>query len=173
MNDERKIVEKIYKRIDKIAIKGNDYYIDYYKLIDDIINNGKYYYFEIVLYYYYNIDSKIYLSTEELKKKTWKTILFNTNSKISRNIKKILDDNNLYQIGYEICNNEPVGCTVGTIIESQTLYNKTKITNLDVTRYGGTNSATSSVFIDDNDPTLNIDNNLVNRYNLAIQYLIS
>jgi len=175
MNTERKIVEKIYKQIDKIAQKEHDYYLDYYSLIDDVIKNSKYYYFEIALFYYYNIDTKIYLCIDELKKKTWKTILFNTNSKLSINIKKVLDDNNLYQIGYEIYNNENIN--KGNIIESETIDTKfnvrRKIINLQVTKYGGTSSATSSVFIDYNDPKLNINSNLVNRYKLAAEYLIS
>ena len=175
MNTERKIIEKIYKQIDKVAQKGKEHFLDYYSLVDDIIKNSKYYYFEIALFYYYNIDTKIYLSVEELKKKTWKTILFNTNSKLSRNIKKTLDDNNLYQIGYEIYTNENIN--KGNIIESEiidTRFNvRRKIINLNVTKYGGTSSATSSIFIDYNDPKLNIDNNLVNRYRLAVEYLIS
>ena len=37
-------IDKIYKKIDKIAKKGNDNFLEYYILFDDLIKKGKYSY---------------------------------------------------------------------------------------------------------------------------------
>lgn len=100
--DLRKKVDKLYLRLDKLATKGKEFILDYYKLVDELVDKGEYYVLEQTLYFYYNINPSAFNNTEDLKKKTWDQIMFQTNSSLSKKIKKVYDDNLIYQIGYNI-----------------------------------------------------------------------
>ena len=47
INSTKLEIDKIYKKIDKIAKKGNDNFLEYYILFDDLIKKGKYSYLKI------------------------------------------------------------------------------------------------------------------------------
>ena len=98
----RKRVDKIYKKIDLIAKKGKDNVFEYYKYIDELVDKGEYSNFELALYYNYNIDTNIYIDVEEVKKKTWKEILFQTNTSFMDKLKSMYDTRNVYQISSNI-----------------------------------------------------------------------
>jgi hypothetical protein len=102
MNEIKRKINKIYNQIDKLAKKGKDQLFEYYKLIDEIINKGEYFFLEQTLYKYYNIDIFKYTNLDDLKKKTWSEILFKTNSSFQTKIKKIYDQNKVYQIGFNL-----------------------------------------------------------------------
>lgn len=101
-NDPRKKVTKIFGQINKIAQKGKDYTLDYHKLIDEIVTKGDYAHLEICLSDKYNLDPTKYRSVDELKTKTWKQILFETDASFITGLKKIYKTNSIYQQGYEI-----------------------------------------------------------------------
>lgn len=101
-SENMKKLNKIYKRIDNIASKGKDNIIEYYKLVDEFIEKGYYEDFLQCLYYYYNIETKIYTTSYDVKHKTWNSILFNTNTSLSKKINKLYKSENVYQIGYDI-----------------------------------------------------------------------
>lgn len=100
--DPRKKVTKIYSQINRIAQKGKDYTLEYHKLIDDIVNKGDYAHLEICLADKYNLDPNKYRSVDELKTKTWKHILFETDANFITGLKKLYKTNSIYQQGYEI-----------------------------------------------------------------------
>jgi hypothetical protein len=97
MTDKKKI-ENIYSKIEKISSKGKLYYNEYSELINQFIINGEYSDFEMTLYDKYNINTKGMNSVKMVKEKSWVEILFQSDSNISKKIKKLLDDNYVYQI---------------------------------------------------------------------------
>ena len=101
-NDPRKKVTKIFGQINKVAQKGKDNILEYQRLIDEIVGKGDYSHLEICLSDHYNLDATKYRTTEELKAKTWKHILFETDSSFITGLKKIYKANSIYQQGYEI-----------------------------------------------------------------------
>lgn len=180
--DKRKI-QKIYSQIDKLATKGREYIYEYQKLIDDLVAKGDYNYFEQTLYYRYNIDIVKFGSISEVKEKTWEYILFQTNTSISKKIKNLYDKKGVYQMVFDIYKDSN-GQNLGQIVELDQLspdskfylQNKqfakligTRVTYLEVTKFG----ATSSIVIDTTSPELSEDTNLLNRYKIAIDYLLS
>ena len=92
MSPDRKKIQKIFNQIDRLAVKGKEQIFEYHKLIDDLISKGDYNYFDLTLFYSYNININDYLNLTDIKNKTWEEILFQTNSSISKKIKKVLDE---------------------------------------------------------------------------------
>lgn len=101
-NDPRKKVAKIHGQINKIAQKGKDYVIDFHKLVDDIVSKGDYAYLEMCLSHHYNLDAAKYKTVHDIKSKTWKHILFETEASFITGLKRIYNSNNVYQQGQEI-----------------------------------------------------------------------
>ena len=102
LNDPRKKVTKIFGQINKIAQKGKDYTLDYHKLIDEIVAKGDYAHLEMCLSDKYNLDPAKYRTVYEIKTKTWKHILFETEANFLTGLKKLYNKNSVYQQGYEI-----------------------------------------------------------------------
>jgi len=102
MSPDKKKIEKIYSQIDKLATKGKEYIYEYYKLVDDLISKGEYNYYEMTLFYKYNISIIDNNNIKDTRAKTWNEILFQTNSSVSKKIKKILDSKSVYQMGFDI-----------------------------------------------------------------------
>jgi len=98
----RKKSEKIYSQINKIAQKGKDYLLEYRSLIDDIIAKGDYAYLEMCLSFYYKIEAVSYKTVHDLKRDTWKQILFQTDSSLISKLKRLYREKNVYQQGMEI-----------------------------------------------------------------------
>jgi hypothetical protein len=183
MSPDKKKIEKIYSQIDKLATKGKEYIYEYHKYIDDLIISGDYSYFEQTLYYKYNIDVVDYPNVGDIKNKTWAPILFQTNVPISKKIKKLFDKKGVYQMVFNI-HRDSNAQVLGKIVEVDQLSpdakyyleNKqfakvigTRVTYLEVTKQG----ATSSVLIDNSNSEASEDTNLLNRYKIAIDYLLS
>jgi hypothetical protein len=98
----RKKVTKILGQINKVAQKGKDNTLEYHRLIDEIVGKGDYYHLEICLADHYNLDPRKYRSIDELKTKTWKHILFETDASFITGLKKLYKANSIYQQGHEI-----------------------------------------------------------------------
>lgn len=183
MSPDKKKIKKISSQIDKLASKGRDYALEYYKYVDELVEKGDYNYFELALYYSYFIDITNIKSLEDVKKNTWDEILFQTNSPLSKKIKKVLDTKGVYQVSfsfYKESNNQ----YLGDVIEFDKLspdsqyylQNKqyariigTRVTYLEVKKVGDD----SSVIIDNEIPNASEETNLVNRYKIAVDYLLS
>ncbi len=98
----RKKVTKILGQINKVAQKGKDNILEYQRLIDQIVEKGDYSHLEICLSDHYNLDVSKYKSISELKTKTWKHILFETDANFITGLKKLYKTNSIYQQGHEI-----------------------------------------------------------------------
>lgn len=103
----RRKLQKIYNKVDSIALKGRDNFIEYYKFIDEIVEKGDYGAFEQSLYYYYAIDITNLNSIEDVKKKTWDDVLFQTKSSFLKKLKKIYDKKQVYQNSFDIFSTNP------------------------------------------------------------------
>jgi hypothetical protein len=183
MSPEKKKIEKIYSQIDKLATKGKDQIYEYHKLIDDLISKGDYNYFELTLFYKYKIDIKDYSSISDVKNITWEEILFQTNTSVSKKIKKVLDTKGVYQMGFDIfkdSNNVNLGkiVEIDQFSEDYNYYFQNKqfskligarVTYLEVTKLG----ATSSIVVNIGSPQSKEEVNLIERYKTAIDYLLS
>lgn len=101
-NDPRKKVTKIFGQINRIAQKGKDYTLEYHKLIDEIVAKGDFAHLEMCLADKYNLDPAKYRTIYEIKTKTWKHILFETDANFITGLKKLYKTNSIYQQGYEI-----------------------------------------------------------------------
>lgn len=102
MSPDKKKIQKIFNQIDKLASKGREYVHEYHKLIDDLIEKGEYNYFELTLFYSYSLDIKDYQNLIDVKNKTWNEILFQTNSPVSKKIKRVFDTKQVYQMGFDV-----------------------------------------------------------------------
>lgn len=102
MNQDKKKIEKIFNKIDKLATKGKDQIQEYYKLIDELIDKGEYSYLEQCLSRFYEIEASSFSNVVDIKTKTWNDILFLTNTSFSKKLKKLYDSKNVYQISFDI-----------------------------------------------------------------------
>lgn len=195
ISQESRKIEKIYKKINKLANSG--YKESFYDLLDDLINKGDYFYFENVMEIKYNIKIKN-KTINDIRENIWLEILKQTNPSVFEKIKKIYDNNNVYQIGYDIYNQNGILGKIEEISINPNLsmyyyVNKelekqrgTFVTYLKVTNYNidktiivGEEKYCMDVELLCYDwidcPIINTsdDNNLVKRYELAIQYLLS
>ncbi len=101
-SDIRKKLERVFVKIDKLAIYGKEKTQDYYLLIDDFVNKGTYQDFELCLFYYYFIDISGIKSTDEVKKTTWSEILLQTQSPFLKKLSKLYKSKNVYQQSFDI-----------------------------------------------------------------------
>jgi hypothetical protein len=95
----REEIDKIYKRIDSLLSKGDDYYIDYIKYIDSLVESGQYGIMGDVFYFKYGIDFSVYRNLQDLKSDTFKKIKIKSTNNFQKNFQKILDQKNVYAIG--------------------------------------------------------------------------
>lgn len=101
-NDNKSRVDKIYRQINKIALKGKDYSQEYDGLVDDIISRGQYTYLELCLVVKYGVEANRYKYIEDLKKESWKVITLKTNSSLAERLMHYYRSKKVYQIGNEI-----------------------------------------------------------------------
>ena len=103
----RKQIDSIFRKIDKIALKGKDFFLEYYTLIDDLSKSGDYDNLLQCLYIHYEIDIDKLPTVDSVKKNTWNKILLMTQSLMSKRIKKLYDSKQVYQTGYDIWSSDP------------------------------------------------------------------
>jgi len=103
----RRKLEKIFNKVDSIASKGKDYYMDYNNYINELVEKGDYGAFQQMLYYFYQIDILGAPTVSEMKRVTWKEVLFQTRSTFLKKLKKVYDDAQVYQISYDIFTTNP------------------------------------------------------------------
>jgi hypothetical protein len=121
-NSQRDRIKKIYNQINKIAVMGRDNYLEYYKLVDELIKKGFYDYYEQCLLIKYNLPINKYKSVLEVKTATWKKILAETKSSQSVKLNILLTDSQVYQNGHNVYsdNINYVYCTYSGPFNSET-----------------------------------------------------
>lgn len=183
VNMYRKRLEKIYKKIDKIASKGRDNQIEYLKYIDELIDKGDYTAFEEVLLIYYDLDvsKERYLSSYKLG--SWEIVCQKTKSSFLSKLSKLYKQKGIYQSSFNIykdSNSQIIGEIKEKEVSSDNFdhYMKNKQyarligerkTYLEVKK----SSDVDYTLIDDDDLNISEENNLLNRYKMAIDYLLS
>ena len=100
-------IKNIFKKIDKIALKGKDSFLEYYTLVDDLSKSGDYDNLLQCLYTHYEIDINKLPTIDSVKKNTWNKILLMTQSLMSKRIKNLYDSKQVYQTGYDIWSSDP------------------------------------------------------------------
>jgi hypothetical protein len=177
---KNKELQKVYERIESLISENSKSILDFKKYVNELIDKGNYYLFEEVLDRYYNINTSKFSNVLFNLDTIWKNLKFKSNDDISIKIKKILDDNNVYQVGTIIYNNDNI--KLGEIKEVYYLdigYNYvinnefSKLTGLKKVYLDVKKINEDSVLIDTDNKSINYRNNLINRYKLAISYLIS
>lgn len=123
----RSTLSKISARIMKLAVKGKDQISEYHKLVDEFIERGDFDNYTQTLYYYFSIDvTKYNGNILDIKNKTWPDILFQTNTPLQKKIKKIYDDRQVFQQGFDVYSDSVV--TIGLTI-SQPLSSTFSVTS--------------------------------------------
>jgi hypothetical protein len=104
----KKAIDSIHSKLDKIASKGKDNYLEYSNYFKDLSANGNYDNLLQCLNVYYLVDiDKPIKSINNFRKDTWKSILFKTDSNINKRIKKLYDGKKVYQTGFDIWSSDP------------------------------------------------------------------
>lgn len=109
----KKAIDSIHSKLDKIALKGKDNYLEYSNYFKDLSSNGNYDNLLQCLYIYYSVDiEKPIININTFRKNTWKDVLFKTDSSINKRIKKLYDSKKVYQTGFDIWSSDPNSLTV-------------------------------------------------------------
>lgn len=144
-------INKIYAKIDKIAKKGNDSFLEYFLYVDTLIKDGKWGYYKECLERKYQI-SDLETDLQLAKRNSWKEILFQTNTSFQDFIKKLLKSKGVVQNGlYYYKDIQP---TKATVIDStgngcELLPNIVDdyVSSISVLKSGSGYSASASVYI--------------------------
>lgn len=98
INPKRLEVDRIYSKIDKIAKKGSDNFVEYYAYINTLVNSGKYDVLFETLENKYDFNIA-YMEIDDVKKESWKRVLFKTNSSFQDSKMSLMKKKNIYQNG--------------------------------------------------------------------------
>jgi hypothetical protein len=101
---ERKL-KKIVLNIERLALKGKENYIEFSKYVDSLVARGDYSPLIEVLYTWYSFDGTLSRNVDELKKLSWKEILFQTQAPFLQKLKKIYDSKKVFQNSFDIYSN--------------------------------------------------------------------
>jgi hypothetical protein len=177
----RKKLGKIYRKINNIAIKGRDNELEFYKYIDELIESGDYSLLEEVLLQYYQIDTSVEQSIELYKRKAWNEICFQTKPSFLSKLSLLYKSNNIYQQSYDIYLNG-LNISIGQILEKEIYTNDTKylIKNSEFAKLIGEKliylevikSNGETLIIDNYNPNITIDQNLLDKYKVALEFLL-
>ncbi|NBP55371.1 hypothetical protein EBU71_02320, partial [bacterium] len=99
--DVRVKQDYMYEKILNIVQKGNNYFIDWFSLVNESIRIGEYGLLSDVLLLYYKIDVKRYLSIQEMRQNVWNLLRYQTQSLVNVQLKKIFDEAGVYRIGLD------------------------------------------------------------------------
>lgn len=137
-----KKINKIYSKIDSIAKKGELGRIEYYQYVDDLFRDGLYSTFQDTLLRKYSIDTIDITNVDDVKKKTFDQIRFQTNSKFQEDLKKFCESLNVVQIGQNVYR---YGYNLGRIIETENSNNVLELRAFN--NYGSTFSGSPTASI--------------------------
>ena len=137
-DETRKKVNKIYGQIKKVALKGKDSSLEYHRLVDQIVEKGDYACLEICLSDFYDIDVSKYGSVYNVKTKTWKLVLEQTDSAFISKLRSLYKSKSIYQQGQEIRSDSAsyVSCTYSVpLLAEDVTIKRDHSTSVSRTRY--------------------------------------
>jgi hypothetical protein len=126
MTNTRRI-ESIRSRLDKIALKGKDNYLEFSNYFNDLSTTGDYDNLLQCLYIHYSAKVDDIKNYESFKKGVWKEVLFKTDSSMNKRIKKLYDKKLVYQTGFDIYSSDT---NLLTVVLSNPLSSTYSTTNL-------------------------------------------
>jgi hypothetical protein len=112
----RKDFNKLAKKLNKIAQKGENAKFEFYEFIDEIITLNQYSIFEDIMITKYGIDIKKYKTVEDVKNETFEDIRRVTNFSTQIFFKDLIDENNVYNLGFHYYD-KTTNQYIGDIIE--------------------------------------------------------
>jgi hypothetical protein len=127
MTTNTRRIESIRSRLDKIALKGKDNYLEFSNYFNDLSNSGDYDNLLQCLYIHYSAKVDDIKNYESFKKGVWKEVLFKTDSNMNKRIKKLYDKKLVYQTGFDIYSSDT---NLSTITLSNPLSSTYSTTNL-------------------------------------------
>jgi hypothetical protein len=173
---------KIFNQVDKLATKGKDNFIEYYKYIDELIAKSDYGAFQQALYYFYQIDISDYQYLSDVKKETWKEVLFQTKSDFLKKLSKIYKERNVHQISYDVFTNNPNAVSISlsnplsstysvtSFSQSISLTRDVEIFKLNVINPNIQNIIISkTIWATQSAPPLTLKNDIMNSWNLGYE----
>lgn len=173
-------LEKLFKKVEKLAQKGLSNESKYYDYINELISNGDYGSFIEMMFHYYEIDISD-LDIPVVKKTTWKKILFKTTNSFLKNLSILYNKRGVYQNSFDILLSSSNNI-IGQIREIDAFTNNAKylIKNKEYSRITRETRYLLEVdkmgdvsYITYDDPKLSFDQNLLNRYSMALDILLS
>ena len=184
----RKQIKRIYSDIDQLAKGGKDNVFDYYLYVDRMVNEGTYGTFGDVLAEYYDMEISNIKTVSLVKTKSWPIILSKTYSYFQIGYSNLFNQNGVYQLGlgvYRSSDNFLLGqiSQINTITDAVT-YSTVLTYDLDQQFAKGIKIKKTDLIVDSFNPTgstavtvdnldIDYDQNLLNKYNTAITYLLS
>jgi hypothetical protein len=93
---QRKL-DKIISKLDKIASKGKDFYLEYSNYVDELIQKGEYSNFVNALDIHYNIDIVNAIDVNTAKQNSWSEICFQTKDSFLRRLSNLYKQKKVYQ----------------------------------------------------------------------------
>lgn len=183
MRSKKQVLEKIYKKLEKLSIKGNSNLYVYQEYINELIEKGQYSNFKDCLNYYYKINIRT-MDVQEVKRKTWDLILFTTNTDTQRKLSSLYEQFNVSQQGYEIFDNS-TNQKLGEIKEIENIdytnkYEYSDPNYLDNEFATKTNIKRTFLEVNKNNTILIVNNidetideykNLIQRYKIGLEFL--
>jgi hypothetical protein len=133
-------IDKVYSRIDKIAKKGSDNYIEYSIYVDDLVKKGNYSYLKDCLELKYDFDIS-FMDIPSVKRETWKVILFNTNTTYQDFIRKLTKSKGIYQLGLDYYKDIPltyakINTSTGKAVELKPVIESGGVSSIEVLKEG-------------------------------------
>jgi hypothetical protein len=149
-----KKLSKIQLKIEKLTLKGKSNYIEYSKLIDELVEKGDYSPFQECLHYYYNIDISNATTVESIKRPTWDQICFQTTTPFLKKLKVMYDKKKTYQMSYDIFSFDPNYIKILTSPALSSTYSSTNYP-ISYTHFSLTKGGNEEVYLNILDPGVN------------------
>jgi hypothetical protein len=97
-----KRINQIYQKVDLIAKKGKEGYLDYNIYLDELLSQGDWSLFGDMMLKKYSVDIRQYKSVDQVKNKTFEKVRFYTLDEFQEELKEFYLSQSVYQIGLNI-----------------------------------------------------------------------
>jgi hypothetical protein len=107
-----KKINQIYKKVDDIAKRGKDGYLDYFSYLNELVDQGQWSLFDDMMLKKYQIDISKYRSIDEVKKETFDKVRFFTLDQFQKELQDLYNSQGVYQNSfnvYKLSDNEFLG----------------------------------------------------------------
>lgn len=100
---DKKRLQRMYEKVDRIAQDGMLGWEDYKEYLDEIVNDSQFWLFQFMLSVKYGFDNTGKISLNDAKTtKVYDRIRLQTTSSFQRSLKSIYDANGCYQVGKSV-----------------------------------------------------------------------